>query len=62
MASRWRVDPVRTGAVTRFLVHRADGSENRGIWDTEKEATDLAERLNFGEFGEGAVIDDVEFE
>lgn len=62
MRSRWKVDPVTIGVKTRHLVHRGDGSENRGIWDTKEEAVDLAERLNFQEFGDKAVIDDVDFD
>lgn len=62
MASRWTTEPVTIGVITRYLVHRKDRSENRGIWDTEQEAKDLAERLNFTEFGDKAVIDDVDFE
>lgn len=62
MRARWTTEPVTIGVVTRYLVHRTDRSENRGIWDTEQEAQDLAERLNFEEFGDKAVIDDVAFE
>lgn len=62
MSSRWTTEPVTTGVVTRYLVHRKDRSENRGIWDTEEEAQNLAERLNFLEFGDNEVEDDVDFD
>jgi hypothetical protein len=62
MSSRWTTEPVTIGVVTRYLVRRKDRSENRGIWDTEQEAQDLAERLNFLEFGDNEVEDDVDFD
>ena len=62
MKARWATEPVTIGVVTRYLVHRKDRSENRGIWDTEAEAQDLAERLNFLEFGDNEVEDDVDFD
>ena len=62
MKARWTTEPVTIGVVPRYLVHRKDRSENRGIWDTEQEAQDLAERLNFLEFGDNEVEDDVDFE
>lgn len=62
MRSRWTIKPVTVGAFTRYLVHRKDGSELRGIWEKEKEAIDLVDKLNFHEFGDKAVIDDVDFD
>ena len=62
MKARWMIRPVTVGVYTRHLVCRCDGSESRGIWDTEREAQDLAERLNFLEFGDNEVEDDVDFD
>ena len=58
MQSRWTVTPYRIGSVTRYLVHRSDMSEMRGMWETEHEADELASRLNFHEFGEEVFEDD----
>jgi hypothetical protein len=61
--SKWITEPVTIGAITRYKLVRADGSETRGIWNTRKEASNLAFKLNTEEwerevFGEEDWIDD----
>lgn len=60
---KWIVEPVTIGTVTRYKLKREDGSETRGIWDTRKEASNLAFKLNAEEweaevFGEEDWLDD----
>lgn len=54
MSNKWIVTPCTIGVRTRFLVHRDGKDEARGIWDTRKEATMLAHRLNAQEWDEEA--------
>lgn len=63
MKNKWIVTPCTIGVRTRFMVHREGKDECRGIWDTRKEAAQLAFRLNAEEwdaevFGEENWIDD----
>jgi len=58
MLNKWVTTPVTIGNRTRYLVHRDGADEARGVWETKKEAANLAFRLNAEEWEKEVFEDD----
>jgi len=56
--NKWIATPITIGVRTRYLVHKEGKDESRGIWDTKKEAANLAFRLNAEEWAKEVFEDD----